>query len=487
MLSLSTKPSSRHRSRWFEKVMAAIALFNLILVLLDYSYIPLRDDYLKLAPEFTTWYGQEFKGIVGHRMTDAYLDSLDQLEASLPAQTGEDFEQIPQFDAVILADLRRQSRAMINENPFELANKTGTLERIKRRMSDYVSEATGREYDSSKAAFETFWSDEFLTPDTSVAKLEFFNTRIRPLIETNYYRRHDIPIIGDHSIPTDRFLLVDAGFMVLFALEFLARTVWLSRRYASTSWLDAVLWRWYDIFLFLPILRWLRLISVTVRINQSRLLNLEPLRNRLTRFLIASVAVELTEVVVLRVIDQLQNTIRSGDARRSLLKPNPSQRYIDLNGIDEIQVISQRLISTLLDRVVPKLQPDIERLLQHTIRGVLAKNAVYQNVQLLPGFTNLSQQLTQQLSTELYTAIYDTLTDTLQDEKGAELTQALIQKLGDQFRQELHQDEGIDELESLLNVWLDEVKINYVQRLADEDVDTLRNESQKIYAITQKK
>ena len=486
MLNLSTKPAVRHRSRWFEKIMAAIALINVILVLLDYSYIPFRDDYLKLAPQLTEQYGRTFKGIVPHRMTDAYLKSIEKLESKVSIQQVGDVEHITDLDTVLLDDLRRQSWAMINENPFALANKTGTLERIKRRITDYVSETTGKDFTSAKAAFDTFWSEDYLTANTASEKLTFFDTQIRPLIATNYYRRNDIPLIGDHSIPTDRFILIDLGFMALFGLEFLGRTLWLSRRYADTSWFDAMLWRWYDVFLFLPFFRWLRIIPVTVRINQSRLLNLEPLRNRITRFLISSVAVELTEVVVLRMIDQVQNMVRSGDARRSLLKPNPNQRYIDLNGIDEIQVISQRLISTLLDKVIPRLQPDIEILLQHTIQSVLAKNTIYSNIQTLPGVSNLSTQLTQQLSTELYTALYQTLTDTLQDETGAELSQALIQKLGQVFRQELHQDEGIDELESLLTVWLDEVKINYVQRLAAEDVDTLRQETQKIYAITQK-
>lgn len=486
MLNLSTKPAVRHRSRWFEKIMAAIALLNLILVLLDYSYIPFRDDYLKLVPQITEHYGQTLKGIEPNRMTDTYLKSVNKLEDKISVQENGDRSTITNLDGVILDDLRRQSRALINENPFALANKTGTLERIKRRMIEYVATTAGTEINSAKAAFDTFWSEAFLTPTTASEKLDFFDTQIRPLIATNYYRKDDIPLIGSHSIPTDRFILIDLGFITLFGLEFLIRTLWLSRRYPDTSWFDAMLWRWYDVFLFMPFLRWFRIIPVTVRINQSRLLNLEPLRNRLTRFLIASVAVELTEVVVLRMIDQVQNMVRSGDARRSLLKPNPNQRYIDLNGIDEIQVISQRLTSTLLEKVIPKLQTDIEILLQHTIQNVLAKNVIYSNMQTLPGVSNLSSQLTQQLSTELYTALYQTLTDTLQDEKGAELSQALLQKLGQVFRQELQQDQGIDELESLLTVWLDEVKINYVQRLAAEDIETLRQETQKIYAITQK-
>ncbi|MEM9216981.1 MAG: hypothetical protein AAGD25_21855 [Cyanobacteria bacterium P01_F01_bin.150] len=496
MLNLSTKSAVRPRSRWFEKIMAAIALCNLILVLLDYSYIPLRDDYLKLAPQLTEEYGRIFKGIEPHRMTDAYLRSAEELEETASTQQVGNGVQVTNLNAVILTDLRRQSRAMIDENPFALADKTGNLERIKRRITKYVSETTDTDYSSAKAAFDTFWSEDYLSPNTADAKLTFFNTQIRPLIATNYYRRNDIPLIGDHSILIDRFWWIDAAFMALFALEFLVRTLWMSRRYPDTNWFDAILWRWYDIFLWLPFvsiflpflrfLRWFRIISVTVRINQSRLLNLEPLRNRITRFLISSVAVELTEVVVLRVIDQIQNTVRSGDARRSLLNPNPNQRYIDLNGVDEIQVITQRLVSTLLDKVIPKLQPDIEGILRHTIQSVLAKNIVYSNLQALPGMSDLSSQLTQQLSAELYTALYQTLADILQDEKGAELSQALVQRFGQVFRQELQQDKGINELESLLTVWLDEVKINYVQRLAAEDIETLRQETQKIYAITQK-
>ena len=496
MLNLSTKPAVRPRSRWFEKIMAAIALFNLILVLLDYSYIPLRDDYLKLAPQLTEQYGRTFKGIEPHRMTEAYLASVQDLKGKSNQQQVGEIEEITNLDGVILYDLRRQSRAMIDENPFALADKTGNLERIKRRMTEHVSETTDTEFMSAKAAFEIFWSEDFLSPNTASEHLTFFDTEIQPLIATNYYRRNDIPLIGDHSILTDNFWKIDAIFMMVFGLEFMVRTFWLSRRYPQTNWFDAVLWRWYDIFLWLPalsillpflrFLRWFRILPVIVRINQSRLLNLDPLRNRITRFLISSVAIELTEVVVLRVIDQVQNMVRSGDARRSLLKPNPNQRYIDLNGVDEIQVISQKLISTLWDTVIPKLQPDIEILLQHTIQNVLAKNTLYSNIQSLPGVSNLSSQLAQQLSTELYTALYQTLTSALQDEKGAELSQALIQKLGQVFRQELQQDQGIDELESLLTVWLDEVKINYVQRLAAEDIDTLRQETQKIYAITQK-
>ncbi|MFS0513535.1 hypothetical protein ACEYW6_02270 [Nostoc sp. UIC 10607] len=61
-------------------------------------------------------------------------------------------------------------------------------------------------------------------------------------------------------------------------MELLARTFYISRRDRSLSWLEAILRRWYDIFLLLTFWRWLRIIPVTIRIYQADLLNIEPLR-----------------------------------------------------------------------------------------------------------------------------------------------------------------------------------------------------------------
>ena len=46
---------------------------------------------------------------------------------------------------------------MIETNPFAGAGKSGTLEKIKNRMREHIGE------ESSKAAFNTFWSQEYLS------------------------------------------------------------------------------------------------------------------------------------------------------------------------------------------------------------------------------------------------------------------------------------------------------------------------------------
>jgi len=480
-LNLSTKPASvRRKARWFEKIMAALVLINVGLVAFDYSYIPLRDYYLRFFPGFTRWYGRQFKGIEPHRVTTAYLETVDEFEQQVVSEG----LASPEAEA-LLEELRDRSAAIIDENPFEIANKSGTLERIKERMLEHVEETTDMEFESFKDAFFVFWSQSYLSEHDYQEEIEFFGDRIRPLIATNYYRGIDAPLIGSSGIPTDRFIKIDIWFISIFLAEFLARTWWLSRRYRDTSWLDTMLWRWYDVFLLLPFWRWLRVIPLIARINQSNLIDLEPLRNRITRGIVANLAVELTEVVVIRVIDQLQNLVKQGDIARALLRPETLPRYIDLNEVDEIKVITNRVISTLTYRVLPSVRPDIEALLRHNITSALQSVPVYQGIQSLPGGSSLSEQLTQQLVSELYTTLYDTLTHTLEDEVGAELTQKLLADIGDTFRHEIQKDRAVEEIESLVAVWLDEVKINYVKRLAAEDVDQLREQTQKLYAITQ--
>lgn len=481
-LQLSTKSAAvRRRTRWFEKLMAAIALLNLGLVLFDLSYIPLRDFYFEQFPRFTRWYGEQFKGIEPNRDTETYLQLVSQLNDAVVA----DGMSSPQV-ANLLRDLRTRSSVIIDENPFEVADKSGTLERIKLRMRDHMQEETGREFDSAKQAFSTFWSQDYLSRAGYTDELTFFNNRISSLMATNYYRS-----IGLDGRPANYFIKIDIWFIAIFAAEFLLRTFILSRRYRDTSWLDAVLWRWYDFPLLIPFSlfapSWglLRIIPVITRINQSNLIDLEPARNRLTRFFVASIAVELTEIVILRVIDQIQNLVRQGDISRALLKPDAGARYIDLNDIDEIQTISHRLVSTLVYETVPKVKPDIEAVLHHAIAGVLKDSPVYSGLQRLPGLSHLPDQLTQQVAERLYETAYGTLTHSLEDQEGSELTRRLIDNLVNTFRAEIQKKYAVDEIEALVNVWLDEVKINYIKRLAAEDVNHLREQSQKLYHITQ--
>jgi hypothetical protein len=467
----SKKTGKMRKNLWFERFMAIAALANFGLVMFDLSYIPLRDFYLQYAPNLTWWYGEQFKGIEPHRVTAAYLEVVDEIEQQLE-QTGAAGLQQPQTQA-ILEDLRQRSVEIIDEDPFQVADKSGTLERIKNRMRDRLDD------DSAREAFSRFWTEDYLQEQGWRQEMAFFNEDIRPLIETNYFRG-----IGFDGNPINDFWKIDIWFFALFGTEFLARTLYLSLRYKGTNWFDAMLWRWYDVLLLLPFWRWLRIIPVTVRLNHSKLINLLPIQSRIIREFIASIAIELTEIVVIRIIDQAQNLIRQGEVSQMLLKPS-GRRYIDINGIDEIEAISNHLITTLVYQVIPKLKPEIEEILSNNIGNTLQASPVYQGIQSIPGLQDWPDHLTRQLTSEITKTTYDALTHALQDSAGNELNQKLIQKLVTTFREEIQRDNTVEELEYLLTVMLEEVKINYVKRLPEEDIEELEEQAYKIYEMTQ--
>ncbi|MGD1906986.1 MAG: hypothetical protein ACFB0C_13460 [Leptolyngbyaceae cyanobacterium] len=465
------RPPAKLTALWFERMLAVIGLINLVLVLFDASYIRFRDLYLRFIPEVTVWYGETLKGIEPERATVTYLDTVDKLEEQV-AQTG-----LASIQAeTLLADLQEQSQALIDENPFQIADKSGTLERIKNEMRDRVG------VDSSKRAFATFWSVGHLTGEGWSQEIAFFNDEIVPLMETNYFRR-----IGEDGGPLNLFILLDGWFVALFGVELLARTFYISRRYPNTNWLDALLLRWYDLFFFLPFWRWLRAIPILIRLNQSQIINLIPLRNRINRVFITNFAVELTEVVVLRIIDQIQNLIREGNVSQWLLATGSGRRYVDLNGIDEVQAISTQMGSLLIYQILPTIKPELDAILHHSLTSAFNEAPGYQNFRQLPGIGTLPDQLAQQLVSQASEVLYGTLTGTFTDQKGAILTQTLIDRFSESLRAELQKGKTLEELQNLIIDLLDEVKINYVKQLDSEDVEQLMAENYRIYNITQQK
>lgn len=458
----------RPRATWFERLMAAIALINLILVLFNLSYIPYRDHYLQLFPETTVWYGERFKGIEPERTTTHYLSLVDELIAYRNGQQDDSFN--PQETLVAL---REQSTVIIDENPFAEAGKSGALEQIKNELRTY------EDNDSAKEAFNQFWSSAEYSNPTDAANLQFFETEIRPLMETNYFRR-----INESGNPVDLFWQIDLGFMVLFALEFLARTFALSRRQPATSWLDAMLWRLYDIPMFIGFWRWLRVIPVTLKLHQAQWVNLEPVRNRLSRALVSQFAVELTEIVLLRVIDQAQRLIRDGDISRILIAATDRSQYVDINGVNEVETITKRLADVVVYQVLPKVKPELDALLQHSVVGALQQAPAYQGLKFMPGFEGLSQQISAQVVTELSKTLNQTLQNAFADKQGAALTSALFTSFGEHLSQEIQRADTMAEVRSLVVDLLEEIKINYVERIAEEDVEQRQEARYRIYGVT---
>ena len=455
--------TSQQKKLWFEKIMAIIATVNLVLVLFDLSYVPWRDFYFRRVPAITRLY-DPIKGIEPHRDTKKYLEAVAGLEKQV-TQTG---LVSPQVKAK-LADIRFLSQEMIETNPFASAGKSGTLEKIKNRMREHVRQK------SAKAAFNTFWSQEYLSKNDWNQEIDFFNQKIRPGIAINYYRK-----IDENGGLLNNFWIIDLPFVILFATELLGRTFLIKRRYSHLSWLEAVLWRWYDLLLLIPIWQWLRVIPVIVRLDQAKLIDFYVIRKQIHQGLLANFAEEITEIVIVQVINQIQGSIRRGEMTRWLLQSDNVRSYIDINNINEIEAITGLFIKTLVNQVLPKIQPEVNAILCHSIEMACQQLPGYNNILMLPGLGKAQTQISEQLATQITNNIYAALASTIKDPVAAKLSTQLIEKFTTSLTSEIQQKQVLAEIQSLLNDFLEEVKINYIQRLSQDDIDKILEETRKM-------
>ncbi|NJR46072.1 MAG: hypothetical protein HC775_09930 [Hyellaceae cyanobacterium CSU_1_1] len=485
-------PRRVKRSRpnlWLERLMALIAVINLLIVGFDLSYIPLRDFWLLgqvTIGEIKTAYGQlpgieldllpenvsklitqydVVKGIIPNRDTQEYLAKVEQLKLEL-ATNGVDSAKAK----TLFGDIRRRSIEIVQTNAFAEANKTGNLERIKNRMRSHLP----NQDNSAKAAFWRFWTPDYFKGRVA-EEMTFFETEIKPLLETNYYRA-----IGENGGYVDYFGLIDFPFGVLFALEFLGRSWFISRRRVGISWLDAMLWRWYDIFFLLPIWRWLRVIPVTVRLSQAQIINLNSIQKQLSQGLVAGIAEDVTEVVIIRLINQIQTSVRNGDLGR-LLSQQTAHTYVDINDTNEIIELIRILAKVTADRVLPAIQPEVETLLQYSIEKSLKQSPAYQGIKILPGSDRTISSISRQLVSQSYSAFSSTLQAALAEDKQFDrLVESLISNIGKSFSSELQAQQSMTKIELLLVDLLEEIKINYVERLSQEDIEDILEQTRSL-------
>jgi hypothetical protein len=483
---------------WIARGVALITFLNLGLVFFDLTYIPFRDLWLngkvtvvkfKIGPyaydgftfrifppsvsDFVTSYDL-VKRIVPYRDTDNYLKEVNKLQQSI-----HNYGLNSYHTEQILANLRQSSVDMINEDPFKLANKTGTLERIKNLMRQHMEPYIENPKDSSKVAFREFWTGQHLQGRTR-KELDYFNTEISPLINTNYFRP-----IGETGDLIDYFGLIDFPFFVFIAIDFLGRSLYISWRYTGVNWLDGMLWRWYDLIFFLPKFRWLRVIPVTIRLDQTKLIDLKAIKKQASQGFVASIAEDLTEVIFLRVINQVQGLIQEGQIGKIISSQDKSQSYIDLNEINEIAEITKLMIQLTVYQVLPEIRPDVEALLEYSLEKAIIESPAYQNIKQWPNLAQLPKNVSSRIASQLYQVTLDTLNNLLKEDP---VFEQYLQQIADKFSQtitsQIAAKESIERIEELLNDFLEEFKVNYVQRVSQEDVEELLEETRALRQAT---
>lgn len=428
--------------------MALLALLNFCLVCFNLSYLEARDIYLQFTPRLVQLY-DPVKGVQPHPETQYYLDQVDQLARQV-SQTG---LRSPETES-LLENLQQLSLQIISDDPFAVAGKSRTLAKIEQEMRDRTRSAL------SQDALLTFWSPAYLAEAGWDEEIGFFETDLRPLINANFYRD-----VGRYGRFVDHFWQIDLPFMLIFAADFLIRTRYISRRRPDLSQWEAMLRRWYDLFLLLPFWRWLRIVPVTLRLYQTRLLSLEAVRSQINHDFAIGFAQELTEMIGVQVIDQIQDAIEQGEVTRWILHPESRQPYVQVNQTNESVALANRLIQVSVYDVLPHVQADIENLIHHVVISTLNQSPEYRQFQSIPGLGQIPSQAIERLAKGISQGAYQNLVNVLEDPVGAEITSRISRDFRDVLEAELKKSHNVEEIQSLLVDLLEEIKINYVKQI----------------------
>ena len=475
------KPSASRRF-WlgWDRLIAVVAAVNLAWVIFDVSYVPLRNFWqqrtlfplpsislavpLPWLPDLTAGY-DPVKGIEPHRDTDAFIRHFRRLEATA-ADRG---INSPEARQLRLEMVVRNSQ-LIDENPFVSSNKAGTLEKIKGRLRARAG------MDSAKQSAAHLLGDRVLTDQTWEQERLFWTKNILPLVATNYWRGTDA-----NGQPIDLSWRIDLPFQILFLLDIILRAIRLKRRYPAIAWRDALLRRWIDLPLLIPFWRLLRIVPVTERLSRSRMVQLEPLRAAVSRGVVAVLALELFEVITLRLLDAAQDAVRSPrwpDKIRRLC----SHQSIEFDGERELAELLRLWLPLVLTQVGPAMRPQLVALVSHALHRNLEETAIPAPLRTLPGMERAEQQLSRQLSSGLVDSLLN-----LSRNAGDRLGQKdpVLQDLGiqtvDRFWEELartlEQGPALEKSQQLVVAFLEDLKRSSMTQLRQQkDVDELITE-----------
>ncbi len=438
------------KNLWFERLMATIASIGFLLAMFDFTYIPWRNFYFRNIPQITQIY-DPFKGIEPHRETQRYLHAVTQLKATV-RQTGLASAQTQSW----LTELDGLSVSMIQSNPFDAAGKTGSLEKIKNEVRDRVGNQ------SAKGAFHTFWSQQYLAKFGWEREISFYDRAIQPLIITNYYRR-----LEESGSFIDKFWQIDIIFISIFTEELLGRINYIRRHNRSVSWQQAIIWRWYDLLLLIPFFRFLRLIPVAIRWHQAKFVNLDIIKSELNRLFVGQIVNELTDAVVIQVLQQTQGAVKHGQITK-LLGGYLQSPHIDLNNVNEIEVLFELILEIVIYRVIPRIQPDLEALFQHLLHQALLESPAYRNLKFIPGIGELPAQAIDRVVKEVSTSLYAALTKVIADPDNGNLSRRLVETLTQSIGDEMQRGQTISKIESLVYDLVEEIKVTYSSKYIDK-------------------
>ncbi|MCR9145279.1 MAG: hypothetical protein NXI24_23775 [bacterium] len=426
----------------YEIFFCSVLFINLLFVFFDATYltripftsITFRDLYLQTLPavkipglaeqpQRISAYYDPIKGIEEHRTVGAYLGDVDELRRLLAVgSTPRNSAEVRR----VLADLQAGTVKLLDQETFALANKRGTMEIIKNRMRAHMDN------DSGSGSFVAFWDPANFNGDRAATEMAYFQTRIRPLIEQNYFRW-----IGEDGEPTNHFYEYDLWFILFFWIDFLVRWLAAIVRREYRLWYLFAVRNWYEIFNLLPIqheafLRLLRVIPWLYRMRDNKFLPDSGLAPQLIRENAGVIAEEISGMVLVNILKQVQGMMQNRGLKELATL---SEEGV----LDELEAFLDSQSELISKKVVPEIQPLIADLVEHSIDGSMK---AYLDSPLSLAFRPMLKNVHDHVREGLYTG--------LAGPEGAKQMTGIMQKFIATLLVELSKEENVRTMEKQL-------------------------------------
>ncbi|KGG12879.1 MULTISPECIES: hypothetical protein [Prochlorococcus] len=364
----NTKPTPKQQffDKW-NKAIAFLAVANLAWAIFDISYIQLRSFWVNKKfqlfnipslevsfyslPNITARY-DKIKGVGMHQKSQEYIKSYQSLDNFISKKEFKDqrLEQmLNQNKQLIMSAIDELERSRVNTN-------INNIEMIKKRLVTRIGE---RDYKDSITKFHT---REYIKQNGWSNESKFLKEKIIPKLNASYIlQKNQDGRILDYSWK------LDLPFQLLFLINIILQAYLLKIRFRTITWKDAIIKQWGDILFFTPFLRLLRIFPTIAKLSYAKLIQIEPLRAAISQWVVAVLAIELFEVLTVKIIDSFQQNIQSN------LLPNRirglcSYKSPGKKGSSELKEFLRLWMPLLLKKIGPNMRAQLIALLNHSLQ-----------------------------------------------------------------------------------------------------------------------
>ena len=214
------------------------------------------------------------------------------------------------------------------------------------------------------------------------------------------------------------------------------------------------------------------MVPVTERLSKAELIQLEPLRTVVSRAVVAVLALELFEVLTVRVLDAMQQLIRSPQLPQRIRNLRSHQTVAD-NGERELAELFRLWLPLLLSQVSPGMRPQLVALFSHALQRSVNDVVVPGPLRDLAPIQKAEQDLSDQLARNMVDGLLG-LSRSAGDRLGKrdialeDLSIGVLDRFWDELARTLEQGPVLERSQQLVAAFLEELKRNSLQQLRDQ-------------------